>query len=47
MLRVTTIYASSAGSAAAYYTKYLADSPGEVPGVWTGGRPPRSVSPGR
>lgn len=36
MLRVTTIYASSAGSAAAYYTKYLADSPGEVPGVWTG-----------
>lgn len=36
MLRVTTIYATSAGSAAAYYTKYLADSPGEVPGVWTG-----------
>jgi len=36
MLRVTSIYASSAGSAAAYYTKYLADSPGEVPGVWTG-----------
>jgi conjugative relaxase-like TrwC/TraI family protein len=36
MLRVTTIYASSAASAAAYYTKYLAESPGEVPGVWTG-----------
>ena len=36
MLRVTTIYATSAGSAAAYYTKYLADSPGEVPGIWTG-----------
>jgi conjugative relaxase-like TrwC/TraI family protein len=36
MLRVTTIYASSAGSAAAYYTKYLADAPGEAPGVWAG-----------
>lgn len=36
MLRVTTIYASSAGSAAAYYTKYLADSPGEAPGEWSG-----------
>jgi conjugative relaxase-like TrwC/TraI family protein len=36
MLRVTTIYASAAGSTAAYYTRYLADSPGEVPGVWTG-----------
>ena len=36
MLRVTTIYAASAASAAAYYTKYLAGSPGEVPGVWTG-----------
>ncbi len=36
MLRVTTIYASSAGSAAAYYTKYLADSPGEIPGRWLG-----------
>lgn len=36
MLRVTTIYATSAGSAAAYYTKYLADSPGEVAGVWAG-----------
>lgn len=36
MLRVTTIYASSAASAAAYYTKYLAESPGEVPGVWAG-----------
>src|SRR4051794_8311262 len=34
--RGTTIYASAAGSAAAYYTKYLADSPGEIPGVWLG-----------
>jgi conjugative relaxase-like TrwC/TraI family protein len=36
MLRVTTIYASAAGSAADYYTKYLADSPGEAPGEWSG-----------
>jgi len=36
MLRVRTIYASTAQSAAAYYTRYLTDAPGEVPGVWTG-----------
>jgi conjugative relaxase-like TrwC/TraI family protein len=36
VLRVTTLYASSATATAAYYTRYLADAPGEVPGVWTG-----------
>ena len=36
MLRVTTLYASSAAATAAYYTQYLAQAPGEVPGVWSG-----------
>lgn len=36
MLRVTTLYASSAGATAAYYTKYLAAAPGEIPGRWAG-----------
>jgi len=36
MLRVRTIYASTAQSAAAYYTRYLTDAPGEIAGVWTG-----------
>ncbi len=36
MLRVTTLYASSAVATAAYYTRYLAEAPGEEPGVWSG-----------
>ncbi len=36
MLRVTTLYASSAMATAAYYTQYLAQAPGEEPGVWSG-----------
>jgi conjugative relaxase-like TrwC/TraI family protein len=36
MLRVTTLYASSAVATAAYYTRYLADAPGEEPGHWLG-----------
>lgn len=36
MLRVTTLYASSAAATAEYYTKYLVDAPGEAPGVWAG-----------
>jgi conjugative relaxase-like TrwC/TraI family protein len=36
MLRVTTLYASSAAATAAYYTRYLADAPGEEPGRWLG-----------
>ena len=35
-MRVTTLYASSAASSAAYYTTYLTQAPGEVPGVWMG-----------
>ena len=35
MLRVTTLYASSAVATASYYTRYLA-TPGEEPGVWCG-----------
>ena len=36
MLRVTTLYASSAAATAKYYAEYLARAPGEVDGVWTG-----------
>ncbi len=36
MLRVTTIYAGHAGVTADYYGNYLAQAPGEVPGVWVG-----------
>jgi hypothetical protein len=35
-VRVTTLYASSAKATAAYYTRYLAQAPGEEPGVWSG-----------
>ncbi len=36
MIRVTTLYASTAAATAKYYTKYLTDAPGEVPGQWAG-----------
>jgi hypothetical protein len=36
VLRVRTLYASSSVATARYYTKYLAQAPGEVPGQWTG-----------
>ena len=36
MLRVTTLYTSSAAATANYYPRYLARAPGEVDGVWTG-----------
>jgi conjugative relaxase-like TrwC/TraI family protein len=36
MLRVTTLYASSAVATAAYYTRYLAGAPAEEPGRWLG-----------
>ncbi len=37
MLDVNTIYASSAGTSAAYYTQYLTpDGTGERPGMWAG-----------
>ncbi len=36
MLRVTTLYAATAGARAAYYSEYLSAAPGEVPGRWMG-----------
>jgi conjugative relaxase-like TrwC/TraI family protein len=36
MLRVTTLHASSAANTAAYYTHYLTEASGEVPGMWSG-----------
>ena len=36
MIRVTTLYASTASATAKYYTKYLTDAPEEVPGLWAG-----------
>jgi conjugative relaxase-like TrwC/TraI family protein len=36
VLRVTTLYASSSAATAAYYTRYLAQAPGEEPGLWSG-----------
>jgi conjugative relaxase-like TrwC/TraI family protein len=36
MLRVRTIYAHTAGAAVDYYTHYLTEAPGEVPGRWYG-----------
>ena len=36
MLRVTTLYASSAAATAGYYTQYLTQAVGEQPGVWSG-----------
>ena len=36
MLRVTTLYASTAAVTAGYYTAYLTEAEGEIPGKWTG-----------
>ena len=36
MLRVTTLYASSASASAAYYAQYLTQAVGEAPGEWSG-----------
>ena len=36
MIRVTTIYAASAGPSARYYTGYLTEPDGELPGRWMG-----------
>jgi TrwC relaxase len=41
MLRVTTLYASSAAASAAYYTQYLTQAVGEAPGVWSGAQADR------
>jgi conjugative relaxase-like TrwC/TraI family protein len=36
VLRVTTLYASTASATAGYYTKYLTQAEGEEPGRWAG-----------
>ncbi len=36
VIRVTTLYASTASATAPYYTRYLTDAPEEVPGLWAG-----------
>ncbi len=36
MLAVTTLYASTAAATAGYYTQYLTEAEGEIPGRWTG-----------
>ena len=36
MIRVTTLYALTAATTARYYTRYLTDAPGELPGQWSG-----------
>jgi conjugative relaxase-like TrwC/TraI family protein len=36
VLRVTTLYASTAAVSAGYYTAYLTEAEGEIPGQWTG-----------
>jgi conjugative relaxase-like TrwC/TraI family protein len=36
VIRVTTLYSSTAASTARYYTRYLTDAPGELPGLWAG-----------
>ena len=41
MLRVTTLYASTASATAGYYTKYLTQAEGEIPGVWSGNQAAR------
>ena len=43
MMRVTTLYASTASATAQYYTRYLTQADGEQPGQWSGpsGRPAR------
>jgi conjugative relaxase-like TrwC/TraI family protein len=40
MLRVRTIYARSAIAAVEYYTRYLTEAPGEIPGKWVGRQAP-------
>ena len=36
MMRVTTLYAGTAATTAGYYTRYLTEASGELPGQWLG-----------
>ena len=39
MMRVTTLYAATAATTAGYYTRYLTEATGELPGSGSGTRP--------
>ena len=41
MIRVSTLYAGTAGVTARYYTRYLTQATGEEPGIWVGGQAER------
>ena len=41
MIRVTTLYAATAATTAGYYTRYLTEATGELPGQWLGNQADR------
>ena len=41
MMRVTTLYAATAATTAGYYTRYLTEASGELPGQWLGNQTDR------
>lgn len=41
MMRVTTLYAATAATTAGYYTRYLTEATGELPGQWLGNQADR------
>ena len=41
MMRVTTLYAATAATTAGYYTRYLTEATGELPGQWFGNQADR------
>ena len=41
MIRVTTLYAGTAGVTARYYTRYLTQATCEEPGIWVGAQAER------
>jgi len=41
MMRVTTLYAATAAATAGYYTRYLTEATGELPGQWLGNQADR------
>ena len=41
MMRVTTLYAATAATTAGYYTGYLTEATGELPGQWLGNQADR------
>ena len=41
MMRVTTLYAATAATTAGYYSRYLTEATGELPGRWLGNQADR------